>query len=275
MPSVLYRVHEHVARISLNLPERRNMLDDDVEAELDAALERAQRDADVRCIILTGEGESFCAGWNLNLDVENMDSSVWEEWASSNDGAARRQKWWRCRKPVVAAVRGYCLGAGFELAQLSDFVVASEDAIFGETEIRYSLISYAHTIWLMGIRNAKEVMMLGEKFDAERARDYGLVNRVVSSEELEDAALELAKRLAKMPTETMQLMKYMITKSADVQGLSHMHDWGLDLFALSKVIHTPEKQEFAKIANESGMRAALAWTREEFGDDFDRRARRG
>lgn len=273
MTSVIYTVANHLAYITINHPERRNTLDDLVQDELDGALERALSDDDVRAIVLAGEGESFCAGWNLNLDVEALEDDVWSQWQAMHRNVDHRRKWWESKKPIVCRVQGYCLGSGFELAQLADFVIASEDAIFGETEIRYSLTTYPHTIWLMGIRNAKEVMMLGEKFGADEAHQYGLVNWVVQAEELDAKVEEVASRLAKMPTETMQLMKYMITRSADMQGMADMQSWGLDIFVLSKIMMTPEKEKFSSLAKERGMREALAWTRTEFGDRFDRGAR--
>lgn len=275
MSSVAYTVEDRIARVTITRPERRNMLDDEITKALDAALDRALDTPDVRSIVLEGEGDSFCAGWNLNLDVEELDEEIWPQWSRMNLGADHQRKWWTSRKPIVCKVQGYCLGAGFELAQLADFVIASDDAIFGETEIRYSLLTYPHTIWLMGIRNAKEVMMLGEKFSAQRAVDYGLVNRVVPRSDLDLEVVNMARRLARMPTETMQLMKYMITRSADMQGLHDMQLWGRDLFVLSKIMGTPEKDEFARLAREKGMRSALAWTRDVFGDDYDKERGRG
>lgn len=275
MTSVAYKVEENIARIIINRPERRNTLDNEVTAELDAALDRALEAPEVRAIVLEGEGESFCAGWNLNLDVEALGDEVWPQWMGMQKGAEHRRKWWTSRKPIVCKVQGYALGAGFELAQLADFVIASDDAIFGETEIRYSLLTYPHAIWLIGIRNAKEVMMLGEKFGAQRAHEYGLVNRVVPRSSLDAEVMAIARRLAVMPTETMQLMKHMITRAADMQGLGQMQTWGIDLFVLSKVMNTPEKDEFARLTREKGMRAALAWTRDTFGDDYDKERHRG
>ena len=202
----------------------------------------------------------------MEQSTEHGQTDVWEQWEDLQDQRNMQLKMLDFSKPIVCAVQGYCLGGGFELASLVDLVVAADSAVFGETEIRYSLLGQPNNIWLLGVRRAKEIMMLGDRFSADEGFRIGFVNRVVPEAELFKYAHKIAEKLAKMPSETMRMLKRILNKSVEAQGMKIMGDWGWDMFLLSKIMVTKDRKEFNRIAAERGMKAALKWSNDKFDD---------
>lgn len=261
-----YTKGDGVGAIMLCRPEKLNALTAEIWDEVGQVLDLIEKDEAVGSVLLCGQGKSFCAGFDLAQSTAHGNAEVWEQWDSLQAQRDIQLKMWDFPKPIVCAVQGYCLGGGFELAGLADLVVAARDATFGETEIRYSLLGQPNNIWLLGIRQAKEIMMLGEHFSAEEAHRIGFVNRVVPAEELFEHAHRMAEKLAKMPGETLRMLKRLLNKSVEAQGFKIMGDWGWDMFLLSKLMVTKSRKEFNRIAEEQGMKAAFAWSNERFGD---------
>ena len=259
-----YTVTDKIAVITLNRPDKLNALTVEIWNEMEAAVGEAVQDPSVHSILLCGEGKSFCAGFDLEMSTADSKGAVWDQWDGLQRQRAQMMKLWDAPKPIVAAVQGYCLGGGYELMSLADLVVAADDAIFGETEMRYSLMPQPNTLWLCGLRHAKEIMMLAEKFHADEAYRIGLVNRVVAREQLMPEAMRIARKLAQMPQETMRMTKRVIHKALDAQGYRTMGDWGWDLFLLSKLMVTKLRQEFDQIGEDHGMKAAFQWMNEHF-----------
>lgn len=263
---LLYDVADCVATITLNRPDVLNALNKEVHIELDHAMDQALADPEVNSILLAGAGKSFCAGFDLKESGEASMGPVWDQWVTLQDQRKETLKMWDSPKPIVSAVQGYCFGGGMALANNADLVIAAEDAVFGETEIRFSLMPQPATVWLVGLRRAKELLMLGERFSAAEAYRIGLVNRVVPSDQLGAEARKIAVKLARMPAETMRLAKRVLNKAVDIQGFREMGDWGWDLFLLSKLMVTKNRAEFNRIVQEKGLREAYRWMNERHGD---------
>jgi 2-(1,2-epoxy-1,2-dihydrophenyl)acetyl-CoA isomerase len=213
---VSYSTVGPVAVVHLDRPHRLNAVVPDLVDGLLAAFERAASE-DVRALVLAGRGRAFCAGHDL------------KEPAPVEDTAAARQRLQRIQDvtrairalpaPVIAAVHGYALGAGAEFALGCDLVVASQDARFGFPEVGVGLsvtggISalLPHTV---GLVRAKELLFLGEHLSAEDAHRLGLVNRVVPAGMHEQAALDLAVRLAEQPPAALALAKSLLDRGVD------------------------------------------------------------
>jgi enoyl-CoA hydratase/carnithine racemase len=200
MPELLYEVDGHVARVTINRPERRNAMSYEVMAGLRDAMARAGADPEVRVVVLTGAGDrAFCAGADLGSGGIGSNTSA----AEAHDGrgllAALFRDMWSLGKPIVARVRGYALAGGFGLACACDFVVASDDAQFGTPEINVGLWPYMITVPLlrsMPPKKALELMATGRRVDAAEAERIGFVTRVVPVDELDAAVDELAGSLA-------------------------------------------------------------------------------
>jgi len=193
-----------VLTLTLNRPERLNSLDGELLAALLEALQEAQDDAAVRCIVLTGAGRGFCAGVDLTqaaLHGRSASESVREHLQGQYAPLITLIR--ELEKPVVAAVNGVAAGAGMSLALACDMRVAAASATFIQAFVRIGLVPDAGSTYflprLVGMGRAMELAMLGERVSAADALACGLVNRVVADESLADAVAELAGRLAAGP----------------------------------------------------------------------------
>ena len=210
---VLYDADDGVARITLNRPIVLNAINKNVTRLLDRALDRAEADDDVRAVILTGAGRAFSAGGDLWSSLYPDDDPA----PSSIDVMMRI---WSLAKPVIAAVRGHAVGQGCELAGVCDLTVASEDARLGEIQIRHGFgVPVLITPFLVGQKQAKEVLLLGEVVGAQDALRMGLVNRVVAESELDEAANEMARKLASLPPSVVRLNKRLVNLVYEQMGL--------------------------------------------------------
>lgn len=199
----------HLLWITLNRPHRLNAFNDVMLEELNAALDMAEQDEGVRCVIITGEGDrAFSAGADLTMFPKLTPAKAVEAAKMGQRTFARIESF---PKPVVAAINGYALGGGLELAMACDFRVAAEHAELGNPEIKLGIIpgwgGTQRLVRLVGLAKAKELAMLGDRISAEEALKIGLVNKVVPYEELRDAARDLAKRLADGPPVALRLIK--------------------------------------------------------------------
>ena len=210
---VLYESLDGFGRITLNRPIVLNAVNKNVQRRLDAALDRAEADEQAKAIILTGAGRAFCAGGD-------MWSSLYPDDEPAPNGVDVQLRIWSFPKPVIAAVRGHAVGQGCELAGVCDLTIASENARIGEIQIRHGfgppvLISP----FLIGQKQAKELMLLGEVLDAQEALRIGLVNRVVPDDELEAAAEAMARKIAALPENAVRLNKALINRAYELMGL--------------------------------------------------------
>ena len=235
---VLYEVWGSTAIISLNRPERSNAQTYPLLYALDDAFSRAVEDDAVRCIILRGEGKHFSSGH----DTVAGDINDWKRGAArrrmswpSHDGmsGAERQyaaeqefylglcrRWREIPKPTIAAVQGACIAGGLLLAWVCDIIVASEDAFFSDNTVSMGIpgVEYFAHAFELPSRVAREFLMLGERMTADRARDYGMVNRVVARDALLDEALSIAAKLAEQPRFALSLTKQAFNLVDDIQG---------------------------------------------------------
>ncbi|HEX8939425.1 MAG TPA: enoyl-CoA hydratase-related protein [Candidatus Limnocylindrales bacterium] len=205
-----------VALVTLDRPEAHNALDYRLLDELATALERLDADAECRCIVLTGAGErAFAAG----ADVRELAA----ETSVSLYGGSNFARWERIRgvrTPIVAAVRGWALGGGNELAMTCDMVVAGEDARFGQPEIRLGVIPGAggtqRLTRAVGKARAMELVLTGRAMDAREAYAAGLVTKVVPAEETVDAALDLASLVAEQPPLAVRAAKEAVERAFEL-----------------------------------------------------------
>lgn len=195
-----------VALCRLNRPEVRNALSPEVMDELAGAVEGFDADAAVRCIVIAGSEEVFASGADVGALAER-------EFADAVFHPAG--DFWRrlaeCRTPLVAAVSGWALGGGCELALCCDLIVASKTAVFGQPEITLGIIpgggGTQRLARVIGKQRAMELVLTGRRFDADEAAAMGIVNEVVGKREWLDRALELAARIAARPPIAVRLAK--------------------------------------------------------------------
>lgn len=213
LDDVLYETADGVARIILNRPLVLNAINRNLMRLLDAALDQAEADDDVRAVIVTGAGRAFSAGGDLW-------ASLYPDDEPAPDSLDVLMRIWSFPKPVVAAVRGHAVGQGCELAGICDLTIAADNARFGEIQIRHGFgIPVLITPFLTNQKLAKEVLMLGEVITAEDAHRMGLVNKVVTDHQLEDAANEIARKLAALPPSVVRLNKRLVNLVYEQMGL--------------------------------------------------------
>ncbi len=194
--TVLYERDEHVATITYNRPEALNAINGELRQDLNDAWTRFRDDEDAWVAIITGAGDSFCAGADIHDGAGatgTFAGSFWEI-PTINSFESGLEVW----KPTIAAIDGYCLGYGLTAVTACDFVIATDRAQFGFPEVRLGVPTIVGAIRLPGrvaMQHALEMLLTGDRIDATRARDIGLVLEVVTPEELMPAARRLADRL--------------------------------------------------------------------------------
>ncbi len=265
--TVLIEREDNVAHFRLNRPEVRNALNQELMAELTAAFQEAENDDEVHVIVLSGVGDHFGAGYDLNVDWRNL-------YGKSNPIGARRMlsecvefemNPWRCSKPVIAMVRGYCLAGSCELSMMCCITYASQNARFGEPEIRFSAVPPALVMpWVVGLRQARELLYSGDIIDAEDALRIGLVNRVFPDEKLETETMRYARRVAAMDPVAVQMMKACINHTAENAGFRQSIQYGIDNGAIVEAAETENYRQFAEVAQRDGLTAAIRWREAKF-----------
>ena len=258
-----------VRRLTLNRPEKLNALSSALVEALSDALAAAAADVDVRVVVIRGAGRAFCAGYDLIEDAAfaaAADVAAWR--AALAHDMARLLEIFDHPKPVIAEVHGYCLAGGCDLMMMCDVAVASDDAMFGEPEIRFgSGVVTMVMPWLVGARKAKELLFTGEdRIPAAEALRIGLVNRVVPRDGLSDAALAFAEEVAKLDPVAIALTKRSINRSLEVAGFREALWANVDLDAIIEAAEVPERKEFGRIRAEQGLKAAIAWRDARFRD---------
>jgi enoyl-CoA hydratase/carnithine racemase len=196
----------NVALLRLNRPEARNALSPEVMERLASELERLDPDPDVRCIVIAGSEEVFAAG----ADIKAMSERSFAE-ALYHPAAAFWRRVAAVKTPLIAAVSGWALGGGCELALACDMIVASDTARFGQPEITLGIIpgggGTQRLARVLGKQRAMEYVLTGRRFDAETARELGLVNQVVEDGRWLEEAMDLARGIAKRPPIAARLAK--------------------------------------------------------------------
>jgi enoyl-CoA hydratase len=252
-PVVLYRTDGPVAVITLNRPEYRNAQNSKMTYALDAAFYQAAADDEVKVIVLAGAGKHFSAGHDIGTpgrDIhESFDRQAGLWWDHvGKEGAESRyaresevylgmcRRWRELPKPTIAMVQGACIAGGLMLAWCCDLIVAADDAFFADPVVKMGIpgVEYFAHPFVMGPRAAKEFLFTGDRVDAGRALQLGMVNRVVPRDSLESETMALAGRIAQMPRLGLALAKKAVNQAEDIMGLQT----GMDsVFGLHHLAH--------------------------------------
>lgn len=257
---------EGISRITLNRPDSRNALNNTLRGEIYGTLEKNDLDAEVKLTIIRGAGKAFCAGYDLKgnsnekrpFHTAGGDGS----WARHVvDGAFRV---WDLAKPVIAQVHGYCLAGGTELATSCDLVYVAEDAKIGYPVVRsMSPPDNQFFPWIMGMRNAMEMMLTGDAISGVEAVEKGFANRAFPADQLEDSVLEIAIRVARVPTDLQQMNKRAVHRQMELMGMRSAIRSGTEIQALA--FHTKSTQSHFKELS-AGLTDALSKRDGKFGD---------
>ncbi len=256
----------HVRRLTLNRPHKRNALSHALRSELFDALRAADADRDIHVIVIRGSGSSFSAGYDLAQDPS--EPHPWP--LSPADGAWARhvvQGWfemWDLSKPIVAQVHGWCLAGGTELASACDLVYVADDARIGYPPVRQmSSPDLAWQPWLLGMRRAMEAMLTGDAMSGTEAVSAGFANRSFPADQLDEAVLAIASRVAQVPPDLQAINKRVVHRAMDAMGIRQGIRATADLNALG--FHQRASREYFGKLRE-GVTQALSERDGQFGD---------
>jgi enoyl-CoA hydratase len=243
---IVYEKTGPIARITLNWPEKANAQDQKLAEEVDAALLDADRDYDIKVVILKANGKGFCSGHAIGDNAHDYPSFA--------EGAARTGTPWKAQmdlfvkptlnlwelsKPTIAQVHGYCLGGGTHYGLTTDIVIASDDAYFSYPPLQgFGMPSGECSIepWVfMNWRRAAYYLYTAEVVKAEKALEYGLVNEVVPRDELDDRVESIARHIAQAPLSTLMMTKANIKRAWELMGMRVHWQTSNDLVALASM----------------------------------------
>jgi enoyl-CoA hydratase len=267
MSTVLLERRGPAAWITLNRPEKLNAMNGDLVHALRARLTEVEQDDEVKVVVLTGAGRAFSAGYDISEEVKDEINGA-DEWRSVlAEDVDLAMQLWALARPTIAAVRGWCLAGACELAMACDLIVASEDARFGEPEIRYGSGPVALLMpFILGQKKTNELLYTGEAIDAAEAYRCGLVNKVVAAGDLEAAVDQLVRKIAPTPLPVLRLTKIALLRAYEAMGLRTAVAANLDLSAILNAADTPEQREFDRIVAAEGLKAALKWRDSRYGE---------
>ena len=211
--NVLTEIREDIIIATLNRPEALNALNDDLMDELSKVVDQYEENTNLKCLILTGSEKAFAAG----ADIKQMQPKSYMDVYKEDFITRNWERISRCRKPTIAAVSGYALGGGCELAMMCDFMLASESAKFGQPEINLGVSPGAggtqRLTRFIGKSKSMDMCLTGRMMDAKEAESIGLVSRILYSDNFVDDVVEIAKEVANKSLVATMMTKEMVNRS--------------------------------------------------------------
>ncbi|MCA9664526.1 MAG: crotonase/enoyl-CoA hydratase family protein [Myxococcales bacterium] len=273
--SIKYRKEGAIATITLNRPSKYNTLRFEMIERLSDALRDANRDDEIRVIVLQGAGDSFCGGFDFSGGLEHYPGITEDGYDPGVDHHMVTNQYtsyltafmglWRGLKPTIAKVHGYCVGGGSEMALCADLVIASDCARFGTP---YARVWGCHLtgmwVYRLGLAKAKYYALTGEWVSGKEASEIGLINFSYPLEELDQRVDALAAKLAKIPLTQLVSMKLIVNQAYDNMGLQSTQTLGPILDGAMR--NTREGRAFVHLAMEQGVKAAVVERDGPFGD---------
>ncbi len=250
-----------VAVLSLNRPNKLNAINKTMLEELDSALDEIENNEDIYAMVLRGNGRAFCAGFDLQagIDANRKGEKQWR--AALQYDLDVIMRFWYLSKPTIAAVHGYVLAGGFELALACDMTICGRGSQFGEPEVQFGSSIVALLLpWYTNPKRAKKVLLTGQnKMNAEEAFQLGIVNEVVDDDEVFERGLSLANEVALMDPDSVRLTKRAINESYEIMGMRKALSMGVDTSVEIETTESPLRKEFNQVFRSEGLKAAVAW----------------
>lgn len=266
--NLLYERRDGGVLITLNRPGVLNAMNDALRDELDAALEAARVDPEIRAVVFTGAAGVFSTGEDIS-EITKRDiawpygipenTALADEYDRRRDAARRNQivrqlYRWEFPKPIIAAVSGYCLGAASWLALTCHMVIAADDAVFGQPQVRHGAGTDFIWVHLAGFKNALRYALTGDSIDAQEALRIRLVHKVVAKDELLEETFAIVKRIALVPPETVKINLQKATLGLEMMGL--MKAWNLNA-ELTAMAELSNEEEFGRRLEEAKKQGGL------------------
>lgn len=292
--AIRYEVTGRIARLTLDRPERGNGITKDLVSELAACVEQADLDPAVHVLLLSGEGAGFCGGYDLVDSAEGMGAAAaagrsgvtgspidpavvaanhdpagtWDpmvDYAMMSRNVEAFMSLFRCGKPVVCRVHGFCVAGGTDMALCSDLLLIAEDAKIGYPPARVwgspTTALWAHRV---GVQRAKRLLFTGDSLSGREALEWGLAIEAPAPEMLIERTEILLERIARVPINQLAMMKLLVNQTLYAQGLHATQVLGTVFDGITR--HTAEGYAFQQRAAEAGFRQAVRERDDPFGD---------
>lgn len=267
MAKVAYEKDGRIARVTLNRPEVLNAIDDDMPRELEEAVERANGDAGVHVIVLSGAGRAFCAGYDLayyaqqtegagNAMTQEMPWDPLKDYAFMMRNTERFMSLWRSHRPVLAKVHGFAVAGGSDIALCADMVMMEESAEIGYMPARvWGCPTTAMWVYRIGPERAKRMLFTGDRIDGREAERIGLVHKAVAADRLDAEVEALAERMASVPVNQLMMQKLVINQAIEAMGLKQTQMFATLFDGITR--HSPEGLNFKTRAEEVSWKQAV------------------
>lgn len=257
--NIIYEKQGRIARLTLNRPEVLNALSNTLLDEMVAALIEAEQDEGVGVIIIKGAGRAFSAGYDIEPGKagEYGETPVLDDLLYLQGLDKRITAIWNLRKPVIAQVHGYCIAGGNDVAGQCDIIIAAENAVIAQPQIRRLGLTWMHMFpYKCGAQWAKILMFTGDSISGKEAERIGLVAKAVPEDKLEEEVNKLAERIALVASELLALNKAAINRAFEEMGLRNAFNASSELDLIAH--NTRAVHDFRRMAEEKGLKAALA-----------------
>jgi enoyl-CoA hydratase/carnithine racemase len=262
--TLLVEIDDRVATVTINRSDRMNAISDHLTIEYRQLIEELDKNDDVRVVAVTGAGgRAFSAGYDLKeypgakRNVEQINSRYLDQqsFLLSN---------WRCSKPVIAMIDGFCLAGGLEFALCCDIRYCSDVSKIGVLESRFAGgVGTMMAPWILG-NKCRELIYSGDILDAGEALNLGLVDRVFPKEMLLEETMRIAKRMARVAASCQRWNKQAINQTFETMGLLTALRHGADLASILRIAGSPERDKFDELRTNESLQAALKWRADQF-----------
>jgi enoyl-CoA hydratase len=268
-----YSTRGAIAFVTLNRPERLNAINRELTVALEQAVGRANRDAEVRVIVLRGAGRAFCAGYDLQAAPQAEVTAQerrggWDpvaDFRGMSENVRAFMSLWESRKPVIAQVHGWCVGGGTDLVLCADLIFMAEDARIGYPPSRiWGTPTTCMWVYRLGLEHAKRLMLTGEALEGREAERLGLVSRAIPADKLAQEVESFAEKLATTPSNQLAMTKLLVNQAYENMGLRTTQMMGTFLDGIAR--HTPEGLAWRELAIREGFQEAIRRRDEPWGD---------
>lgn len=268
LTQVGYEAKDGVATVTLLRPERLNALTDTINVELYELFNQIAEDKAIKVVVLTGQGRAFSAGYDLGFtpDIPERNVAWWREHFRLAYRTLRRM--WALPQPIIAKVRGASVGGGFALGLMADLCYASEDAFFGEPEVKFGGGTMSPILcWALPMRVFNELLLTGRTLSARRAEALGLINEAVPADELDAHVDRVTRHMLMLPGDTLISNKRTNHEFYDHYGADKLaFFWERSTIAAASGRPERVEDEFTRRSREEGLSAALKWQKAAFAE---------
>jgi enoyl-CoA hydratase/carnithine racemase len=265
--TILYQKQRQGVLITLNRPNALNAMNEELMNELDQALSEAETDPEIRAVVITGADGAFSVGedisgddpetaWPYGIPAGTSLNATYNKFRDSDrkDILGRQLYRWQYPKPIIAAVSGWCLGAGSWLALTCHITIAADDAVFGQPQVRHGANTDFVWVALAGFKNALRYSLTGDHVDAKEALRIGLVNQVVAKDQLLETCFQFVERVAHVPPETVKINLHISTLGMEMMGLRKAWTLNAELAAMARLT---KREEFNKRLEDAKKKGGL------------------